>query len=716
MTETETEPVRRRAGRLLRSGLLDVEFYAALTGEDFGSPDEAAIHAVSTGMPQRLTFSPFVDFAALPQQVRRAWRAGRVKAVLTHLEADGLTARLAEAAPEDLALTREALLEVARGIGTRDRTPLPEPLVDWDAERARLPERVAGRASVVIPTYDDWFMTARAVDAVLAESGDADVEVVVVDNGSQPQITLALAGAFAGLDAVRLVCLPRNTDFAGGSNIGFARSTGGRVVFLNNDTRVRHDWLAPLLAPLDDPQVAGAQSLLVFPDDTVQAAGTVFPAAGLLPTHLLAGHPRQDAEAVEGRRFSVATAAALAMRAEDVVALCGFDTAYRNGFEDVDLCLRALELRPGGFRVATGSIVTHYESQSPGRFARSMDNRRLFVERWQGRLPEPEPEVYAELGWRLALPVADDGQLVPAARPAIAGRLRRDPERLRWGLRIPSTGGHWGDLWGDTHFAEELAGALRRLGQDAVVHRRDAHDAPSTAYDDVSLVLRGTYPSRPAPGQASVLWVISHPDEVTDDELAGVDLVFAASEPWAQERSRALGRPVRPLLQATGLASVAGGGDRSPTAVFVGNAEDRTRPMVQWAVQAGVPVAVYGRGWETLPPGAWRAERLPNGRLGEVYRAHAVVIADHWPDMARRGFVANRVFDAVASGAQVLCDDVAGVAEMFPGRVHVCRGPADLRAAYDAALAAPALPVAEVGLSFDDRARELLRAVRELAA
>ena len=64
--------------------------------------------------------------------------------------------------------------------------------------------------------------------------------------------------------------------------------------------------------------------------------------------------------------------------------------------------------------------------------------------------------------------------------------------------------------------------------------------------------------------------------------------------------------------------------------------------------------------------------------------------------------------------SQVLCDDVAGVAEMFPGRVHVCRGAADLRTAYGAALAAPALPVAGTELSFDDRARELLSAVRDL--
>ncbi|MDF1604954.1 glycosyltransferase [Nocardioides sp. YIM 152315] len=703
---SESDQTQRRAARLVRSGLLDVEFYGALVDRSFGSEDDAALHAVTEGMPARLTFNPFVDFARLPQPVRRAFRAGRVGAVLKHVEAEELGAGPDQA--------RAALLQVAHDLGARDRTELPDPLVDWEAERARLAERIPGRTSVVIPTYEDWFMTVRAATAAVDESDGADVEVVVVDNGSQPHVSLALAAALAAVEAVRVVHLPRNTDFAGGSNVGFAHSTGGRVVFLNNDTRARNGWLPPLLAPLDDPELAGAQSLLVFPDDTIQAAGTVFLDAGLLPAHLLVGHPRADADAVEGRRFSAATAAALALRAEDVVALRGFDPAYRNGFEDVDLSLRALELRPGGFRVATRSVVTHYESQSPGRFAKAMDNRRTFVRRWSGRLPEPEREVYADLGWELALPVADDGQPVPAARPAVVGRLRPDPARLRWGLRIPSTGGHWGDQWGDTHFAEELAGALRRLGQDAVVHRRDAHVSAATAYDDVSLVLRGRQRVDPGPGQTSVVWVISHPDEIADDELAGADVVCAASVPWAQERARALGRPVLPLLQATGLPAVAGGGDRSPVAVFVGSAEDRTRPMVHRAVEAGVPIEVYGRAWDGLPPGVWRAEHLPNDRLGELYRAHAVVIADHWPDMARRGFVANRVFDAVACGAQVLCDDVAGVAELFPGRVQVCRSAADLRTAYDAALAAPDLPVAETGLSFDDRARELLRVVREL--
>ncbi|MFC7493274.1 MULTISPECIES: glycosyltransferase [unclassified Nocardioides] len=649
----ETEPVERRAARLLRSGILDVEFYSALTGVDFESEHAAAVHAVTEGMSRRLSVSPFLDFVSLPQHLRRAWRSGRVGVVLRELEGDQV-GPLAGAA--DRGEARAAMLRAARAVaGTLTDAPLD-----------RAP--VAGRTSVVLTTDEDWFKTARALAAVLDERADADVEVVVVDRGSPPHVGLALAARCATRETVRLLRLDADPGAAAAADAGIAATTGEHVVLLARDSRVRRGWLPALLAPLADPDVVGVQALLLNRDDTIQAAGLVAEPDGPLRP-LLAGHPRADAADVAGRGFAAVSADALALRAADLVR-----------------GVAGLATRPGGFRVAPDALVTRDEPLSDGVLTSGS--------------PDPASDVYAALGWDVTL----DGD----GRVAVAGRLRRDPDRLRWGIRIPSTGGHWGDQWGDTHFAEELAGSLRRLGQDAVVHRRDAHDSAATAYDDVSLVIRGRERGRPAPGQTSVVWVISHPDEVTAEELADFDLVFAASVPWAAARS------ARPLLQATALPEVAGGGDRSPTAVFVGSAEDRTRPMVHWAVEAGVPIEVYGRGWDGLPRDAWRAEHLPNDRLGELYRSHAVVIADHWPDMARQGFVANRVFDAVASGAQVLCDEVAGVAEMFPGRVRVCRSAADLRTAYDAALAAPPPPAAEEELSFDDRARELLRAVRDL--
>jgi O-antigen biosynthesis protein len=46
--------------------------------------------------------------------------------------------------------------------------------------------------------------------------------------------------------------------------------------------------------------------------------------------------------------------------------------------------------------------------------------------------------------------------------------------------------------------------------------------------------------------------------------------------------------------------------------------------------------------------------------------------------MRELGFVSNRLFDAVASGARVVSDEVAGLDELFGRSVQVYRTPEDL--------------------------------------
>ena len=684
----------------LESGLVDVEYYSAVRGEAFADQAAAARDLVRHGMPERLSPHPRVDFVSLPLGIRTHWRQRHGRVVVDYLRNEGRDGAYGPlAATEEPEAARRHMIEVARRLAREARgpdaeAPTPDEIataqaehVDWDRLAAELGNRVPGRTSVVIPTYADVWMTLNAVDGVrrrAAEVGD-DVEVVVVDNGGDLPLALGLEAAFHERPDVTLVRLPVNLNFAAGSNVGFAHSTGDLVVFLNNDTEVRRGWLAPLREGLEDPQVAGVQPLLLHGDDTIQTAGTVFLDDDLLPCHFLVGHPKEDALAVAGERFDAVTAAAVALRAEDVVALRGFDTAYRNGFEDVDLCLRLLAHRPGGFRVAPTALVTHLGSRTPGRYAHVDDNRRLFVERWRDRLPAPDPDLYRRIGFELA-EVAPDGHVVPAARPRIGERVPSAPDRLRWSINLPSTAGHWGDDWGDTHFADALARGLRHLGQDVVTRRRGAHDTGPTRLDDVNLVIRGSYPVAPVPGKVNVLWVISHPDSVEPAELDGYDLAFAASHAWSAEMTERSGREVVPLLQATEATPPSTVVQPDPGAVFVGNRYDgRERPIVGWAVEAGVPLAVYGRGWEgRLPEGVWRGEYLDPRRLPEVYAAHEIVLADHWPDMARHGFVANRVFDAVAVGTPVVCDAVSGVREVFGPAVTVADGPEALRTAYAA--------------------------------
>lgn len=589
-------------------------------------------------------------------------------------------------------------------------------LVDWQSEQARLGERVKDRISILIPTFRDFAMTRRAVRAVLAEAGDHDVEIVVIDNGSQRSISALLWATFAGDRRVIVERLPRNYNFAGGSNAAFARSTGERVVFLNNDTVVRTGWLAPLIEPLSDPAVLGTQPLLLFPDDTVQSAGTVFLADERIASPFLPGHPAEDARRDSGFGFQAVTAAALAMRAKDVVALRGFDCLYANGMEDVDLCLRARELNPGGFfAVVHDSVVTHYESRTPGRGRHITENRRLFLDRWRGRLPSGAAgrHRYRAVGFEIVALQGDDSPY-PAPRAVLrwagsaleAARGPGLPTQMRWSINIASIPGPRGDLWGDSYFAAALADALTDLGHRPVVFRHGAHSGPTAHQSDVVLTLRGLTRTHPQPGAVNILWVISHPDLVDVREVQQFDIIVSASPIWAQDMRRRSGREVEVIFQATDprLFAPRAVSDQPGPALFVGGTRGQeSRPIVSGALEAGLDLTVYGPGWAgRLPEGVWRADYLENVELSKAYGAAGVVLNDHWPDMAAQGFVNNRLFDAVASGARVVSDHVEGIDQLFADSVRTYSSVAEL-----AALCSPS------GLaSFPSAAERISRAER----
>lgn len=594
-------------------------------------------------------------------------------------------------------------------------------LVSWEA--AEQTERVAGRVSVVIPTYGDSSMTIAACRSVLADGSHTDVEVLVVDNGSDVTVGQTILRAFVGDERVRYTRMTRNYNFAIGCNIGVAAATGEYLLFLNNDTVLRGASIAPLVARLADSSVRGVQPLLQYADDTIQTAGTVFPSPDALPTHFLVGHPPTDADHVGSLHFSAVTAAALLMRTDEVVALRGFDPIFVNGMEDVDLCLRAVERFGGWFVVEPASRITHLESKTPGRSKNIGENRRLFMDRWRGRLPRPTPEHYRAVGFEIAH-VGSDYSPVPAARPLVV--RERGSRGRRWSLKISSIPGPVGDLWGDTHFADSLRASLQRRGQDVAIYRHSSHEVPATVFDDVVLSLRGLTRVKPVPGKVNVLWIISHPEMVTPEELAEFDLVFASSIHWSERTTAETGVHVRPLLQATDVERF--NTDVAPApqgaSVFVGGCPpNRERQIVVDAVSAGVPLRVYGPGWTgRVPAGLIGGEYVENHELCAVYRGSDRVLADHWPDMARAGFLQNRLFDAVAAGCRVVSDPVLDVEQVFEGAVQVYRSPEELaflcspegagRFPDDDTLREIAARVAH-DHSFDWRAVQLVEAVEE---
>lgn len=560
-----------------------------------------------------------------------------------------------------------------------------ERLLPWSALEAD--EGRDGVVSVVIPTYADSTMTSMAVEAVCAAGADRPLQVIVWDNGCSYADSIVLAALAERYAEVEVHHSRVNHGFALGNNLAVRNATGEHLVFLNNDTIVQPGWLDPLVDAVRG-DVAGAQSLLLFADGTIQSAGIAFPSSGGLPHELLRGFPAEDAAKLEDAPLNAVTGAALCVRRSDFLRVGGFDPVFRNGMEDVDLCLRLAEGRRGAFRVVPKSRVVHLESQTPGRFTSSISNRAIFVDRWSEELPRDDVDLWRGAGVEVAghqirNVVSEDRRLCqPSPLLTRVTVVQEAPPRLRWAVKNPAPAGKEGEIWGDTHFARSLAGALRELGQEVVIDAREAWFRESSHLDDVTLALRGLTSFRPAFGQVNIGWMISHPETMSRAEACSYDRLFVASLSYPDRLRDEWGVMAAPLLQATDPERFNPDRARPDTGhqvLFVGGSRRQYRSVVRHAVSAGANVAIFGSEWEPfVPADLIKAQFMPNEELGAAYRSASLVLNDHWDSMRRDGFVSNRLFDAVASGARVLSDDVPGLEEIFGRSVHVVRSAADV--------------------------------------
>jgi predicted O-methyltransferase YrrM len=277
-----------------------------------------------------------------------------------------------------------------------------------------------------------------------------------------------------------------------------------------------------------------------------------------------------------------------------------------------------------------------------------------------------------------------------ALQPAAAFMQRPVPAvdgGLGFAIRIAARRARFAAGWGDFHFAASLAAALERLGHRAAVL---AQDQWADAVADIDIVIRGLQAFAPVPGRPCLMWLISHPGSVTDAELLAMDHVFVASEPFARALSARLpGLPVSLLHQAFDPA-VMRPYDTAPASglLFVGMNRDGGRPAVLNALAAGYPVDLHGPGWQDDPRTAafQRSQRVDNADLGRLYSGAQAVLCDYWDDMRASGFVSNRLFDVLASGAPPVSEAIDGIPADLAPWVHTFADAAGFRAAADAAL------------------------------
>jgi GT2 family glycosyltransferase len=251
-------------------------------------------------------------------------------------------------------------------------------------------------ASIVIPVHNKATITSQCLDSLLAEADDEiSRQLVIVDDGSTDG-TPSLLATYG--DRIHVIRHETAHGFAGACNAGVAAAAGEFVILLNNDTIPTSGWLPALVNyARQHPTAAVVGAKLLFPNDTVQHAGV---AIGLdsLPHHIYAGFAADHPATSVSRRFQIVTAACALFRRGPWEHLGGLDTAFQNGWEDVDYCLRAGE---AGHEIhyCAESIVYHLESATRNVLSDAeRANQELFATRWRHKVFPDDYRYYWEDG------------------------------------------------------------------------------------------------------------------------------------------------------------------------------------------------------------------------------------------------------------------------------------------------------------------------------
>lgn len=101
--------------------------------------------------------------------------------------------------------------------------------------------------SVIIVNYNTRQLTAECIDSVFEKTSGIDFEIILVDNAS----TDGSLEQFSADSRIHYIYNKENVGFGRANNIGYARSSGRYVLFLNSDTILENNAVEILARFLD---------------------------------------------------------------------------------------------------------------------------------------------------------------------------------------------------------------------------------------------------------------------------------------------------------------------------------------------------------------------------------------------------------------------------------------------------------------------------------
>ncbi|MFN8419887.1 MAG: glycosyltransferase [Anaerolineae bacterium] len=262
---------------------------------------------------------------------------------------------LVETAPAPVPVAPEALPTTA---AASEPAPVAAPL-----RQQHLPtNNDFSGISVIIPVHNALDYARACVDSLYSVRVDVPIEVIVVDNGSEPDVLAWLNESADRYPNFYFHHFPQNTGFSKGMNTGVRIARGNYLVLLNSDTLVTDGWVDRLVEAANADATLG----ILSPKTNYVGEGQQIEEAA---RHLLPEQANQYAASIRERSGIIEVPERMAF----FCVMCsralwellgGLDEGFGLGnFEDEDFCTRTKML---GLKLAVipSSFVYHHGSKT----------------------------------------------------------------------------------------------------------------------------------------------------------------------------------------------------------------------------------------------------------------------------------------------------------------------------------------------------------------